>query len=137
VLARFPDVRTAKVKVADRRDSLGEDLERLAAVRDALGPDGFVRCDANAAWDVETAIAAIPQLDKAAGGLQYVEQPCRIDRRVDLRRRQTRMAKQFLQRPQVRTPCQQVRREAVTQRVGRQRIRQAQPPPRRRNGAAH
>ncbi|MBF6370895.1 O-succinylbenzoate synthase, partial [Nocardia puris] len=57
--------------------SLREDLERVAAVRDALGADGAVRVDANAAWDVDTAVAHIAELDRAAGGLQYVEQPCR------------------------------------------------------------
>ena len=79
---------TAKVKVADHRDSLGEDLERVAAVRDALGPGGFVRCDANGAWEVEEAVTAIRQLDRAAGGLQYVEQPCRtIDELAAVRKR--------------------------------------------------
>ena len=79
---------TAKVKVGDHRGSLGEDVERLAAVRDALGPDGFVRCDANGAWDVEEAINAIRRLDSAAGGLQYVEQPCRtIDELAAVRKR--------------------------------------------------
>lgn len=68
--------RTAKVKVADHPDSLTEDLARLQAVRDALGADGFIRVDANGVWDVDTAATWIPQLDAAAGGLQYVEQPC-------------------------------------------------------------
>jgi hypothetical protein len=35
-------------------------------VRDALGPGGFVRVGANGAWDVDTAVARIPQLDCAA-----------------------------------------------------------------------
>jgi O-succinylbenzoate synthase len=35
-----------------------------------------VRVDANAAWDVATAVRHIEALDEAAGGLQYVEQPC-------------------------------------------------------------
>ncbi len=48
----------------------------MAAVRDALGPSGHVRVDANGRWDVDGAIAAIGVLDRAAGGLQYVEQPC-------------------------------------------------------------
>jgi O-succinylbenzoate synthase len=79
---------TAKVKVADHRDSLGEDLERLAAVRDAMGTDGLVRCDANGLWEVEEAVTAIRQLDRAAGGLQYVEQPCRtIDELAAVRKR--------------------------------------------------
>jgi o-succinylbenzoate synthase len=32
--------------------------------------------DANGAWSVDDAVAAIVQLDRAAGGLEYVEQPC-------------------------------------------------------------
>jgi o-succinylbenzoate synthase len=67
---------TAKVKVADHPGSLDEDLARVAAVREALGPSGAVRVDANAVWDVDTAVAHITALQAAAGGLQYVEQPC-------------------------------------------------------------
>src|SRR5882757_5019962 len=67
---------TAKVKVADHADSLAEDLARVAAVRAALGPGGAIRVDANAVWDVPTAVHHIAALDRAAGGLQYVEQPC-------------------------------------------------------------
>ncbi|GEL25374.1 o-succinylbenzoate synthase [Pseudonocardia sulfidoxydans NBRC 16205] len=67
---------TAKVKVADEPGSLPADLDRVAAVRDALGPGGAIRVDANARWDVDEAVAAIRALDRAAGGLQYVEQPC-------------------------------------------------------------
>lgn len=84
--------RTAKVKVADHPDSLDEDLARVEAVRDALGPGGAVRVDANGAWDVDAAVAAIPRLDRAAGGLEYVEQPCAsvaelaaVRRRVNVR----------------------------------------------------
>jgi O-succinylbenzoate synthase len=67
---------TAKVKVADHGGSLAADLARVRAVRAALGPGGAVRVDANAVWDVATAVAHIEALDRAAGGLQYVEQPC-------------------------------------------------------------
>jgi O-succinylbenzoate synthase len=35
-----------------------------------------VRVDANAGWDVDTAVHALGVLDSAAGGLQYAEQPC-------------------------------------------------------------
>ncbi|CAM4420356.1 o-succinylbenzoate synthase [Nocardia ninae] len=79
---------TAKVKVADHPDSLAEDLARVEAVRDALGPDGAVRVDANAVWDVDTAVAHITRIDRAAGGLEYVEQPCRtIEELAAVRRR--------------------------------------------------
>jgi O-succinylbenzoate synthase len=83
---------TAKVKVADAPGSLDADVERVEAVRDALGPGGAVRVDANAAWEVDEAVTAIRALEKAAGGLQYVEQPCAsiaelaaVRRRVDVR----------------------------------------------------
>ncbi|HWJ81928.1 MAG TPA: o-succinylbenzoate synthase [Nocardioides sp.] len=68
--------RTAKVKVAEPGQQLADDEARLEAVRDALGPDGDVRVDANGAWSVDEAVGAIGALDRAAGGLEYVEQPC-------------------------------------------------------------
>jgi O-succinylbenzoate synthase len=81
---------TAKVKVADHPDSLGDDLARVEAVRDALGPSGAIRVDANGLWDIDTAVAVIPQLDKAAGELEYVEQPCRtIEELAVVRRKVT------------------------------------------------
>jgi len=66
---------TAKVKVAERGQTLADDIARIEAVRDALGPDGLIRIDANGGWDVDQALAAIVSLDRAAGGLEYVEQP--------------------------------------------------------------
>lgn len=80
--------RTAKVKVADHPESLPADLARVEAVRDALGPHGRIRVDANASWDVDQAVLALRQLDKAAGGLEYAEQPCReLDELAAVRRR--------------------------------------------------
>jgi len=83
--------RTAKVKVADHPGALPEDEARLEAVRDALGPGGAIRVDANGAWDVDTAVAHLRALDRAAGGLEYAEQPCAtieelaaVRRRVDV-----------------------------------------------------
>ena len=68
---------TAKVKVAERGDGpqsgLGADLARVEAVRAALGPAGKLRVDANGAWDVNTAVRAIRELDRFT--LEYVEQP--------------------------------------------------------------
>jgi O-succinylbenzoate synthase len=68
--------RTAKVKVAEPGQTRAEEEARLEAVRDALGADGRIRVDANGAWTVDEAAAAIAVLDRAAGGLEYVEQPC-------------------------------------------------------------
>ncbi len=83
--------RTAKVKVAERGQTLADDLARVEAVRDALGPAGLVRVDANGAWDVDEAVRSIAAIDRAAGGLEYVEQPVMavedlavVRRRVDV-----------------------------------------------------
>jgi o-succinylbenzoate synthase len=67
---------TAKVKVADHPSSLPEDCERVAAVRSALGPAGRIRVDANARWSADQAVTALRALERAAGGLEYAEQPC-------------------------------------------------------------
>lgn len=67
--------RTAKVKVAQSGERLDDDVARVAAVREALGPDGLVRVDANAAWDVAGALEALRELSQF--GLEYAEQPCR------------------------------------------------------------
>ena len=67
--------RTAKVKVGEPGQSLADEQARLEAVRDALGPDGRIRIDVNGLWSVDEAVARIPVLDRAAGGLEYVEQP--------------------------------------------------------------
>ena len=66
--------RTAKVKVAEPGQALADDIERVAAVRDALGADGRIRVDANGGWDVDQAATALRRLD--AYRLEYAEQPC-------------------------------------------------------------
>jgi len=80
--------RTAKVKVGEPGQSEGEDIARVEAVRDALGPGGKVRVDVNGAWDVAVAVRMTRLLDTAAGGLEYVEQPCRtVEELASVRRR--------------------------------------------------
>lgn len=80
--------RTAKVKVAEPGQSLAEDEARLEAVRDALGPTGLIRVDANGGWDVDTAVHALSVLDCAAGGLEYAEQPvATVEELATVRRR--------------------------------------------------
>jgi O-succinylbenzoate synthase len=75
IVLRSSGCRTAKVKVAEPGQTLADDQARLEAVRDALGPDGLVRIDANGGWSVDEAVAAVPRLERSAGGLEYVEQP--------------------------------------------------------------
>jgi o-succinylbenzoate synthase len=82
---------TAKVKVAEPGQTPADDQARLEAVRDALGPEGRIRVDANGGWSVDEAVTAIKALDRSASGLEYVEQPCAsvedlavVRRRVDV-----------------------------------------------------
>ncbi len=90
-IVRAGGCRTAKVKVAERGQSLADDIARVEAVRDALGPDGLVRVDANGGWGVDEAVRAVAALERAARGLEYVEQPVEsvedlavVRRRVDV-----------------------------------------------------
>ncbi len=72
-LVRASGCTTAKVKVGEPGQTEADDLDRVEAVRDALGSDGALRVDANAAWDVDTAARVLRRLD--AFGLEYAEQP--------------------------------------------------------------
>jgi len=60
-----------KVKVGDVDPDV--DVDRVAAVRDAIGRTGRLRVDANGAWDVDTAVTTIARL--APFDLELVEQP--------------------------------------------------------------
>lgn len=85
---------TAKVKVADPKSSIVDDIARVEAVADALAvtaqSEARIRVDANGAWGEDEAIAAIRELDdgaRAIGGLEYVEQPCsRVEELAYVRR---------------------------------------------------
>ncbi|NYE21258.1 o-succinylbenzoate synthase [Microbacterium immunditiarum] len=90
VLARFDGCRTAKIKVAQAGQRLADDVARVRAVREAMGPEGRVRIDANAAWNVDAAEHAVRALEEF--DLEYVEQPCEtIEELAELRRRIARL----------------------------------------------
>ncbi len=77
--------RTAKVKVAEKGRAESEDAERVAAVRDALGPGGRIRVDANGGWSVAAAARMLRRL--GAYSLEYAEQPCAtLEELAELRR---------------------------------------------------
>src|SRR5713101_4820786 len=63
--------RIFKIKTAAR--PVGEDVERVRRLREALGPDVSLRIDANQGWDRPTALRAIRALEPF--GLDFVEQP--------------------------------------------------------------
>lgn len=74
VLARYDGCTTAKVKVAERGQSLEDDVARVAEVRSILGPSGRIRVDANGGWSLDDAVWALTAL--SGFELEYAEQPC-------------------------------------------------------------
>lgn len=83
VLARFDGCETVKVKVAERGQSRAQDVDRVAAVREAW-PHAQIRVDANGGWDVDQARETLAVL--ARFGLEYAEQPCaRVEQLAELR----------------------------------------------------
>jgi L-alanine-DL-glutamate epimerase-like enolase superfamily enzyme len=69
------DERVIYLKIG--RPRLDDDEAAVAAVREAIGPERLLRVDANEAWDVPTAIAAIRVLERY--DLDWVEQPVSAD----------------------------------------------------------
>ncbi len=74
ILGRYDGCMTAKVKVAERGQRLRDDLDRVAEVRDVMGPGARIRVDANGGWTVAEAVDALRRL--ADYRLEYAEQPC-------------------------------------------------------------
>lgn len=66
--ARRAGFRFVKVKVG-----LADDLERLAAVRSEVGAETAIRIDANGAWSVGEAVAALRRLEPI--GIELCEEP--------------------------------------------------------------
>ena len=63
--------------------SVREEVERVAAVRDAIGPAMHLRLDANEAWNLEEAIAVLSQC--VPYDIQYVEQPLKAHNLAGMR----------------------------------------------------
>jgi L-Ala-D/L-Glu epimerase len=65
---------------------LPDDADRVAAVREAVGPWPALRVDANGGWSVNEAVRAIRAIEDH--DLEFVEQPCRSLRELaDVRQR--------------------------------------------------
>lgn len=76
------NIREAVTKVEEGYRTIGlklglltpqEDIERVARVREAVGPEVNIRCDANQSWTVGTAIKTIQQLEEY--DVAMIEQP--------------------------------------------------------------
>ncbi len=74
IVTQFWAAGLQKVKVAEPGQPESDDIARVEAVRDAIGPGGKVRIDANGGWDVDLAARMLIAL--ALFDLEYAEQPC-------------------------------------------------------------
>jgi L-Ala-D/L-Glu epimerase len=63
--------RTVKLKVASAPP--GEDIARIVAVRERVGPDVAIRIDANEGWDEATALRVLRAVEHC--DIEYVEDP--------------------------------------------------------------
>ena len=72
-LQMFPGVHSVKVKIAQKGETLEDDMARVREVRRVCGDEVLLRLDVNASWDVDTAADCIAELGKFS--LDYVEQP--------------------------------------------------------------
>jgi len=64
------NVHMIKVKVGKR---VSDDIERITAIRLAVGPDIKLRIDANCGWDFEQAVEALTAMEEM--DIQFCEQP--------------------------------------------------------------
>jgi L-alanine-DL-glutamate epimerase-like enolase superfamily enzyme len=67
----------AGVKIKVGRPDIAEDVERVAAVREVIGPHRQLMVDANQRWDLPTALRAVRAL--SAFDLYWVEEPLVAD----------------------------------------------------------
>ena len=74
VLGRAGKFSTVKVKVADPKQSLADDLNRVLEVKN-LFPEVAIRLDANGGYSVDQALELMTQLESNSIELEFFEQP--------------------------------------------------------------
>ncbi|GAA2075197.1 mandelate racemase/muconate lactonizing enzyme family protein [Pseudolysinimonas kribbensis] len=67
--------RAVKIKIG--KPDLAEDVDRIAAVREVLGPDRALMVDANQRWDLARATDAAAAIERF--GIRWLEEPLRAD----------------------------------------------------------
>lgn len=68
---------TLKIKVGD--DSEEADLDKIVAIRKAVGPAIKIRLDANQGWHPKQAVAVINRMQDLSLNIELVEQPVKAD----------------------------------------------------------
>ncbi len=74
VLGRAGKFSTVKIKVADPKQSLADDLSRILEVKN-LFPDTKLRLDANGGYTVQQALELLAELEAQSIELEFIEQP--------------------------------------------------------------
>ena len=74
-LTPFGEFRTVKIKVAEKGQSLQDDIDRISRVA-TLWPDVKIRLDANGGFEVDQAMQLIRFMIENGIKLDYFEQPC-------------------------------------------------------------
>ncbi|HWD61932.1 MAG TPA: mandelate racemase/muconate lactonizing enzyme family protein [Humibacter sp.] len=74
---RWRDAGHRLVKMKVGLPELADDVERVAAVRETVGPDVRLAIDANQLWDLSRAEAAVAELERF--DLAWLEEPLRAD----------------------------------------------------------
>lgn len=74
---RWRDAGFRAVKVKVGKPDLAEDLDRLQAVRETIGPDVALMVDANQRWDLPRAVAAVAAFEPV--GIAWLEEPLRAE----------------------------------------------------------
>jgi D-arabinonate dehydratase len=84
-MMHYKAIGLAGVKFKVGRVSVAEDIKRVTRVREVVGDDFIIACDANQAWTIEQAV----QFVRAAGGLniRWIEEPVRWDDQLEGLRR--------------------------------------------------
>ena len=76
VLNNFGEFSTVKIKVAEKGQTPGQDVDRIVAVKNNF-PDAKIRLDANGGWSPELSFSFIKALKGQGIELEYLEQPCK------------------------------------------------------------
>jgi len=75
--ARWRHAGFGGVKVKVGKPDLAEDVDRIAAVRETIGPEVRLMVDANQRWDLDRAVAGAEALSVL--GIDWLEEPLRSD----------------------------------------------------------
>ena len=74
---RWVDAGFRAVKVKVGKPDLSEDVDRLQAVREVIGPDAALMVDANQRWSLDRAVAAVAAFEPLR--IAWLEEPLRAD----------------------------------------------------------